>query len=62
MIYSSVLLVMGLLGAAAAQSSGSQLDTARLTQAAQRAEFGVEGDGSAFKFKFSDPVRFHIQS
>ena len=34
-----------------------QLETARLTQAAQRVEFGVEGDASAFKFSFSDPVR-----
>ena len=34
-----------------------QLETARLTQAAQRAEFGVEGDASAFKFAFADPVR-----
>lgn len=33
-----------------------QLETARLTQAAQRAEFGVEGDASAFKFAFADPV------
>ena len=33
-----------------------QLETARLTQAAQRVEFGVEGDASAFKFSFSDPV------
>ena len=37
----------------------NQLETARLTQAAQRVEFGVEGDASAFKFSFSDPVRHH---
>ena len=37
-----------------------QLETARLTQAAQRAEFGVEGDASAFKFSFSDPVRLNV--
>jgi len=36
-----------------------QLETARLTQAAQRVEFGVEGDTSAFKFSFADPVRLH---
>ena len=35
----------------------NQLETARLTQAAQRVEFGVEGEKSAFKFSFSDPVR-----
>ena len=35
----------------------NQLETARLTQAAQRVEFGVEGDASAFKFAFADPVR-----
>lgn len=34
----------------------NQLETPRLTQAAQRGEFGVEGDASAFRFKFSDPV------
>ena len=37
----------------------NQLETARITQAAQRVEFGVEGDASAFKFSFSDPVRPH---
>lgn len=36
----------------------NQLETPRLTQAAQRAEFGPEGPDSAFKFSFSDPVRF----
>lgn len=35
----------------------NQLETARLPQAAQRLEFGVEGDASAFKFAFADPVR-----
>lgn len=34
----------------------NQLETARLTQAAQRGEFGVEGDASAFRFAFADPV------
>ena len=41
----------------AAPPALDQLETARLTQAAQRVEFGVEGDASAFKFSFSDPVR-----
>lgn len=56
----SMLIAATLLGGAAAQGGGAvnQLETARLTQAAQRAEFGVEGDKSAFKFKFSDPVCF----
>ena len=35
----------------------NQLETARLTQAAQRVEFGVEGEASSFKFAFADPVR-----
>lgn len=57
MFNSTILLAMSLLGGAAAQGGGiNQCETARLTQAAQRAEFGVEGDTSAFKFKFSDPV------
>ena len=34
-----------------------QLETARLTQAAQRGEFGVDGDASPFLFSFADPVR-----
>ena len=55
-LVASVLLsgVMAQGGAAAAEN---QLETARLTQAAQRVEFGVEGEKSAFKFSFSDPVR-----
>ena len=56
----SVLAVaLGLRGAAAGSSSSdvNQLETPRLTQAAQRDEFGVEGSKSAFKFRFSDPVR-----
>ena len=32
------------------------LETARLTQPAQRVEFGVD----AFRFDFADPVRNHI--
>ena len=49
--------------AATASASGhggeqlNQLETARLVQPAQRVEFGVEGEDSAFKFRFSDPVR-----
>ena len=39
-----------------AEVAPNQLETARLTQAAQRAEFGVEGDASAFKFAFADLV------
>lgn len=35
----------------------TQLETPRVTQAAQRSEFGVEGPQSAFKFSFADPVR-----
>lgn len=36
-----------------------QLESSRYPQAAQRDEFGVEGDSSAFRFSFSDPVRGH---
>jgi hypothetical protein len=57
MFASCVLVAATLLGGAAAQGGTDQLETARLTQAAQRAEFGVEGPTTAFKFKFSDPVR-----
>lgn len=61
MLASSVLVATALLGGAAAQGAAAvnQLETTRLTQAAQRVEFGVEGEKSAFKFKFSDPVRCH---
>ena len=59
------LVAIALLGAAQGsvieQVGANQLETARVTQAAQRAEFGVEGDSSAFKFRFSNPVRFHVQ-
>jgi hypothetical protein len=59
MFASTVFVAATLLGGAAAQGGAvNHLETARLTQAAQRAEFGVEGDASAFKFKFSDPVCF----
>ena len=61
MLASSMVVAAALLGGAAAQGATAvnQLETARLTQAAQRVEFGVEGEDSAFKFKFSDPVRRH---
>ena len=63
MFASSVLVASMLLSGVAAQGGAAaaenQLETARLTQAAQRVEFGVEGENSAFKFKFSDPVRRH---
>ena len=60
MLASSLILAATLLGSAAAQGGAAavnQLETPRLTQAAQRTEFGVEGDMSAFRFSFSDPVR-----
>lgn len=57
MIASSIVAALTLLGGAAAQGDAlNQLETPRLTQAAQRAEFGVMGEASAFKFKFSDPM------
>ena len=45
----------------APEPAPDQLETARLPQAAQRLEFGVEGDASAFKFAFADPV-CHLSS
>ena len=61
MFASSMFVASMLMSGAAAQGGGAavvnQLETARLTQAAQRVEFGVEGDESAFKFNFADPVR-----
>ena len=51
------LTVCGGVSAGFSQAE-NQLETARLTQAAQRDEFGVEGPESAFKFSFSDPVCF----
>ena len=59
MALSSLVLASAVFsGVALAQDAAAvnQLETARLTQAAQRAEFGVEGDASAFRFSFSDPV------
>ena len=52
-MFAFFLVASVLLSGAAAQD---QLETARLTQAAPRAEFGVEGNTSAFKFSFADPV------
>lgn len=43
-------------GGAAVQN---QLQMARLPQAAQRSEFPLEGEESAFKFSFLDDVRYH---
>lgn len=40
------------------EKTNNQLETPRLTQSAQRTEFGIEGPDSAFKFSFSDSVRF----
>ena len=64
MICTTAVLALAALGAAspavASDYKGeqlNQLETPRLTQAAQRVEFGVEGDFSAFRFDFSDPVR-----
>ena len=64
MIGTTAVLALAALGAAspavASDYKGeqlNQLETPRLTQAAQRVEFGVEGDASAFRFDFSDPVR-----
>lgn len=61
MISSAIMLALAALGAAnqaAAQDDNilNQLETPRLVQGAQRVEFGVEGDTSAFKFSFADPV------
>jgi len=59
MLSVAILTASAVLGGASAKEYGTlnQLETARIPQAAQRAEFGVEGHDSAFKFKFSDPVR-----
>lgn len=40
-----------------AEECPAQLETSRLTQSAQREEFGPEGQSSAFLFSFTDPVR-----
>eukprot|EP00892_Ulva_mutabilis_P012392 jgi/Ulvmu1/9525/UM053_0013.1 len=50
----SIFLMPAVLGTMALASE-VQLETPRLTQSAQRGEFGVEGDSSAFRFSFSDP-------
>jgi hypothetical protein len=50
------LAALGAVGPAAATEQQNQLETARVPQPVQRLEFGVEGDNSAFKFRFADPV------
>ena len=52
-MFAFFLVASVLLSGAAAHD---QLETARLTQDAQRADFGVLGNTSAFKFSFADPV------
>ena len=53
----SVAVASFLLAGAVSGQGLDQLETARLTQAGQRGEFGVDGDSSAFLFSFADPVR-----
>jgi hypothetical protein len=59
-----VVLALATLGAVnpAAATEQNQLETARLPQPVQRLEFGVEGDNSAFKFRFADPVWLLLSS
>jgi hypothetical protein len=64
MALSTLFLTSLVLGSAVASDQmmmavPNQLETARLPQQAQRVEFGIAGDNSAFKFAFSDPVRSH---
>jgi hypothetical protein len=61
MIGVTIALALTALGAVSpAAATGhvqqNQLETARVPQPVQRLEFGVEGDNSAFKFRFADPV------
>jgi hypothetical protein len=59
MIATTALLALTTLGAAncaAAMEAVNQLETPRLVQGDQRLEFGVQGDNSAFKFRFADTV------
>lgn len=58
MAFVVLTIVIVMASRAMAQGGASQLETPRLTQAAQRGEFGVEGPESAFKFNFADPVRY----
>eukprot|EP00892_Ulva_mutabilis_P001903 jgi/Ulvmu1/11713/UM008_0124.1 len=51
----SALLSGVLVVVAADDECLAQLETSRLTQAAQRTEFGIEGQSSAFRFSFTDP-------
>jgi hypothetical protein len=54
------LVTLGTVSPAAATEQQNQLETARVPQPVQRLEFGVEGDNSAFKFRFADPVRLPL--
>jgi len=56
-MFSSFAVASFFLAGAVSGQGLDQLETARLTQAAQRGEFGVDGDASAFLFSFADPVR-----
>ena len=64
MIASAVVVALAMVGAASPAVASdkeeveqlNQLETARLVQPAQRIEFGVEGEDSAFRFSFADPV------
>jgi hypothetical protein len=63
MIGVTVALALTALGAVSPTAATehvqlNQLETARVPQPVQRLEFGVEGDSSAFKFRFADPVCF----
>ena len=64
MFPTAIIIASTVLGSASAAHHAppvvNQLETARLTQPAQRLEFGInpgEDQGSPFKFRFSDPVR-----
>jgi hypothetical protein len=52
----ALALALGAVNPASATEQLNQLETARVPQPVQRLEFGVEGDNSAFKFRFADPV------
>lgn len=63
MFPTALIIASAVLGGASAAhhepEALNQLETARLPQAAQRVEFGVqpgEDQASPFKFRFSDPV------
>jgi hypothetical protein len=58
MISVAVVSALALLSGARASEHQvvNQLETARTTQAAQRVEFGVDGDMTPFRFTFKDSV------